>query len=135
MNSQGHILIVDDDAELVRVLLDLLSPLGLDCTAVGTALAALAAIQHNRFDLVLLDRCLPGASGDDVLRQIRSHPRTASLPVMMLTALADEREMLEGFALGADDYLAKPFHTRILVARVAALLRSRRAEAALSRTA
>jgi len=89
----------------------------------GTALAALAEVIP---DLVILDLMLPGVSGTEIARQIRTSPRTAGLPILMMTARAGEPDQVAGFRAGADDYVTKPFLMKVLVARVQALLRRTR---------
>ena len=92
-----------------------------NCTYAGDA--ALKRIQQHPPDLILLDRMLPGLSGDDVVSALKRDSRTASIPVIVLTAKAEESDQLVGFALGADDYVTKPFSMKVLLARVTALLR------------
>lgn len=84
---------------------------------------ALKLIQKQRPDLVILDLMLPGLTGLEVCQQVRAQPETARLPILMLTAKAGEADRVVGLELGADDYLAKPFSPREMVARVRALLR------------
>jgi two-component system phosphate regulon response regulator PhoB len=88
---------------------------------------ALAEVQRHAPDLVILDRMLPRMSGDDVARRLRRDPRTAGIPIIMLTAKAEETDALVGFALGADDYVSKPFSMKLLLARITAVLRRREA--------
>jgi DNA-binding response OmpR family regulator len=80
-------------------------------------------IRCDRPDLVLLDIMLPGMSGMDVLRELRNDPRTAGVPVVMLTARTEDVDIVVGFQLGADDYVTKPFSMSVLLARVSAVLR------------
>ena len=79
-------------------------------------------------DIVLLDLMLPGIDGLSVCRKLRSNPATQTLPVIMITALGGEEDVIEGLEIGADDYLAKPFSPRVLTARVHAVMRRGRAE-------
>jgi two-component system phosphate regulon response regulator PhoB len=74
-------------------------------------------------DLILLDRMLPGLSGDEVIAQLKREPKTTAIPTIMLTAKGEESDALVGFALGADDYVTKPFSMKLLLARIAAVLR------------
>jgi two-component system phosphate regulon response regulator PhoB len=88
---------------------------------------ALAAVRQNPPDTILLDRVIPGVNGDEVARRLKSDPRTKFIPIIMLTGKAEETDQLVGFALGADDYVAKPFSPKVLLARIAALLRTKEA--------
>src|SRR3954471_19237621 len=114
------ILVVDDERRIAALARDYLEHAGFAVRIAGDGEAALAAIRHDRPDLVVLDLGLPGIDGLDVTRTIR---RDSSLPVIMLTARDDELDKLLGLELGADDYLTKPFSPRELVARVRAVLR------------
>lgn len=125
-----HALIVEDDPN-IRTLLELHLRLeGLDHTSVADGQAALAAVAQTRFDLVLLDLMLPGVDGVSVCRAMRRGGPNADTPVLMLTARREESDKVLGLESGADDYLAKPFGLRELVARVRALLRRPRLSAA-----
>jgi two-component system alkaline phosphatase synthesis response regulator PhoP len=119
------ILVVDDEPEIVRVVRDYLEHSGFTVHVAADGPAALRAARAQRPDLVVLDLGLPGLDGLDVTRALR---REGQLPIIMLTARADESDKLVGLELGADDYLTKPFSPKELVARVRAVLR--RAEAA-----
>jgi two-component system phosphate regulon response regulator PhoB len=90
-----------------------------------TGREALAALRRSPPELVVLDLMLPDLSGTEVCRQLRADPETSSLPVIMLTAKADEVDRVVGLELGADDYVTKPFSPRELVLRVRAVLRRR----------
>jgi two-component system, OmpR family, phosphate regulon response regulator PhoB len=118
MIHKRRILIVDDDPGVVRALLTQLQAAGHTVDFAYDGLTALAMISTTQPDLVLLDRGLPGASGDDVLRTIRNMPETRSLPVIMLTGSAAEEDELTGLELGADDYVTKPYSSAVLLARV-----------------
>ena len=84
---------------------------------------ALKILKRDKPNLVILDLMLPGLSGLEICRALREHPETARLPILMLTARAGEADKVIGLEMGADDYLAKPFSPREMVARVRALLR------------
>jgi two-component system phosphate regulon response regulator OmpR len=119
--SKPLVLVVDDDAELSGMVGELLMREGWAVHAVLTAGDGERALQHWRPDAVLLDVMLPDASGYDVCRRWRAaHP---ALGIVMLTARGDPMDRVLGLEIGADDYLAKPFEPRELVARVRALLR------------
>jgi two-component system phosphate regulon response regulator PhoB len=115
--------VVEDEADLAELLRFNLEREGYVCQCVGSGDAALAAIAANPPDLVLLDRMLPGRSGDEVVARIKRNPATAGIRVIVLTAKVDEADQLVGFALGADDYVTKPFSMKVLLARTAILLR------------
>src|SRR5436853_2917783 len=119
------ILVVDDEPQIVQLVRDYLEHGGFNVLAAADGPAALrtAATQHP--DLVVLDLGLPGLDGLDVTRSLR---RNGAVPIIMLTARADESDKLVGLELGADDYLTKPFSPKALVARVRSVLR--RSEAA-----
>ena len=85
---------------------------------------ALAVVQIQSFDLVILDRMLPGVDGLTVCRELRSNPATRSVPIIILTALGAESDEVDGLREGANDYITKPFSPKVLVARVEAALRS-----------
>ena len=118
-----HVLVVEDETDLADVICYNLRNEGYDCGSVGAGDAALQQIRSAPPDLVVLDRMLPGLSGDEVVAQLKRDLTTASIPVIMLTAKAEEVDQLVGFALGADDYVTKPFSMKILLARVSAMFR------------
>jgi two-component system OmpR family response regulator len=120
MPRSEHILIVDDDAEIRTLLRDYLERNGLRVTAVADGRAMRSAIGGGRFDLVILDLMLPGEDGLTLCRDLRAH---SNLPVIMLTARGEETDRIVGLEMGADDYLAKPFNPRELLARIKAVLR------------
>ncbi|MEW5869416.1 MAG: response regulator transcription factor [Chloroflexota bacterium] len=121
------ILIIEDEPELVKVLRSYLEQAGFTVLSASRGDTGLSNWEHRRPDLVILDLNLPGMDGLDVAREIR---RKSNTPIIMLTARVEETDQLIGLELGADDYIAKPFSPRIVVARVRALLR--RAEQAPS---
>ena len=108
------------------MLTDFLSPDRLELTVCGSGEDGLECLASGNFDLVILDIMLPGISGLDALKQIR---RTSDVPVIMLTARGDDVDRIIGLEFGADDYLAKPFNPRELVARIKAILRRSHREA------
>jgi two-component system alkaline phosphatase synthesis response regulator PhoP len=119
------ILIVDDEPKIVRLAKDYLERSGFRTHPAGDGITALAAARQEKPDLVVLDLNLPGMDGLDVCRALR---RESSVPVIMLTARAEETDRLIGLELGADDYIVKPFSPRELVARVRAVLRRTQGE-------
>jgi two-component system response regulator CpxR len=114
------VILIDDDRELGVMLTDYLRPDRLELTVCGSGEGGLECLASGNFDLVILDIMLPGISGLDALKQIR---RTSDVPVIMLTARGDDVDRIIGLEFGADDYLAKPFNPRELVARIKAILR------------
>jgi two-component system, OmpR family, phosphate regulon response regulator OmpR len=117
---RNRVLIIDDDQKLCRLLSQYLGENGFQVLSVYDGLDALNVISRELPDMVILDIMLPGKDGLEVLREIR---RDHTLPVIMLTAKGDETDRIVGLELGADDYLAKPFNPRELLARVKAVLR------------
>lgn len=114
------ILVVDDEPKIVQLARDYLEKSGFKVLTSGDGQQALAIARRERPDLIVLDLMLPGMDGLDVCRAIR---RESDVPIIMLTARAEETDQLIGLELGADDYITKPFSPRALVARVRALLR------------
>jgi two-component system OmpR family response regulator len=122
--SPDHILIVDDDREIRSLLGDSLEKNGYRTSAVADGRGMWTALDNGRFDLVILDVMLPGEDGFVLCRNLRARGDT---PVIMLTAKGEELDRIVGLELGADDYLAKPFNPRELLARIKAVLRRHRA--------
>lgn len=120
-----RILVVEDDASIQEVLRYSLVQAGFTVEIVSSAEQAQKSISHVLPDVVLLDLMLPGMSGSAFARQLRQAPRTRELPLIMVTARADESDRVAGLETGADDYLPKPFSPRELVARIRAVLRRR----------
>jgi two-component system, OmpR family, KDP operon response regulator KdpE len=115
------ILVVDDEPRVVRLVSEVLRALGYQVIAAASGKAAIEMVALEQPDLVLLDVVMPlGPDGYEVCRRIREF---STVPVIMLTARAQEADMLRGFDMGADDYLTKPFSAKELVARVKAVLR------------
>jgi two-component system KDP operon response regulator KdpE len=115
------ILVVDDEPRVVRLVREVLVATGFQVVAAGTGKSAIEMVALEQPDLVLLDILMPsGPDGYEVCRRIREFSK---VPVIMLTAKAQETDMLQGFDVGADDYLTKPFSAKELVARVRAVLR------------
>jgi len=123
MAQPSRILVVEDEADLAELVAYNLRRVGHDVQLAHDGLRALQAAQRERPDLVVLDLMLPRMDGGEVARRLRSDPATASIPILMLTAKATEADELAGLALGADDYIAKPFSMPVLIARVDAVLR------------
>lgn len=120
---QPSILIVEDEAPLVELLKYNIEALGYDVDVAMRGDEAETRLQERSFDLILLDWMLPGLSGIELCRRIRSRAQTSSTPVIMLTARGEEGERVRGLTTGADDYVVKPFSIPELAARIKALLR------------
>jgi len=120
VSEPTHILIVDDDQQIGALLTQFLGSQGFRATAVPDGEAMRRVLGADKVDLVVLDLMLPGEDGLSLLRHLRA---TTALPVVMLTAMGSEPDRVIGLELGADDYLAKPFSTRELLARIKAVLR------------
>jgi DNA-binding response OmpR family regulator len=115
----ARLLVVDDDRSLLELLADYLGRLGHEVEGIADGAQALARLEASPADLVILDVTMPGLDGWRVLARIRAVSR---VPVIMLTARADEPDVLRGFAAGADDYVTKPFSFAQLAARIGAVL-------------
>lgn len=120
MSSKHRLLVVEDDTVINQALSDRLEAEGYDVVRAWDGPGAVAAFAEHEPDLVVLDVMLPGYDGHEVCRRIQAE---RPVPVIMLTARAEESDVLVGLGVGADDYLTKPFRMRELVARIGALLR------------
>jgi two-component system OmpR family response regulator len=123
MERIDHILVVDDDAEIRGLLCDYLRKNGYEASAVADGKAMWAARARTPVDLIVLDIMLPGEDGLTLCRRLRAETDT---PVIMLTARGEETDRIVGLEIGADDYLAKPFSPRELLARIKSVLRRTR---------
>jgi two-component system phosphate regulon response regulator PhoB len=119
------ILVVEDEPGIQELLKFNLGQSGHNVVSALNAEQALTALRHNLPDLILLDWMLPGMSGIDLARKLRSDLRLKTVPIIMLTARGDERDKILGLETGADDYITKPFSPRELLARIKAVLRRR----------
>ncbi len=118
-----RILVLEDDRRLAGMIVEYLNASGFAATTDATAHTALSRLRSGSFDALVLDLMLPDADGLDVCRQLRADASLRGLPVVMLTARGDTADRIVGLELGADDYLAKPFEPRELVARLRAVMR------------
>jgi two-component system phosphate regulon response regulator PhoB len=118
-----RVLVVDDEPDIVELVRYHLEKAGIECVHASDGGAALRLVRERRPDVLILDLMLPGMDGLEVCRALRRDPATARLPIIMLTAKAEEVDRVVGLEVGADDYVVKPFSPRELVARVGALLR------------
>ena len=121
--SKSKILIVEDETSLVDVLSYNLQREGYEVVIAKEGREGLRKAQMILPDLILLDLMLPGMNGLEICRELRATARTANLPILMLTAKAEESDQIIGFALGADDYVTKPFSVKVLLQRIKVLLR------------
>lgn len=128
MADSKSILVVEDETDLANLLSYHLRKEGYDCRLATDGQAAVTEVQRRVPDMIILDRMLPKMSGDEVAMRLKSDSRSANIPIIMLTAKAEETDELVGFALGADDYIGKPFSMKLLLARVSAVLRRREAK-------
>lgn len=124
MTTQDHVLVVDDDSEIRSLLREYLQKNGYRVTAVADGKGMWAALDEAHPDIVVLDLMLPGDDGLVLCRNLRAR---SEMPVIMLTARGEETDRIIGLEMGADDYLAKPFNPRELLARIKSILRRSRA--------
>lgn len=130
MDVPPRLIVVEDDADVRRTIVNYLGVNGYDVRAFANGVAGYEAIVEAAPDVVILDRMLPGLSGDEVCRKVRA---ISTVPILMLTALGDVEDRIDGLEAGADDYLAKPFALRELQLRTAALVRRSRDAVASAR--
>jgi DNA-binding response OmpR family regulator len=126
----SRVLLIDDDARLYELLASYLSQNGFEVEGARDGSSGIAALAASSFDAVLLDVMMPGMSGLEACKRIRERSR---IPILMLTAKGDETDRVVGLELGADDYIAKPFSPRELLARLRAVLRRSAPETAHER--
>jgi len=118
-----HVLVVDDEEDILELVSYNLTKAGYRVTSVTSGEEAIKATRSKLPDLVLLDLMLPGVDGLEVCNTLKRDPRTANIPIVMLTARGEEADIVTGLELGADDYVTKPFSPRVLLARIKAVLR------------
>lgn len=124
--ARAHIFVVDDEPDILELVRYNLDQHGYHVTCAISGEAALPQIRSQLPDLLVLDLMLPGVDGLEVCRELKQDIRTASVPILMLTARSEEADIVAGLELGADDYLTKPFSPRVLLARIKAVLRRQR---------
>ena len=117
------ILVVDDEEDILELVRYNLAREGYQISAVTSGEEALKSARSEMPELIVLDLMLPGVDGLDVAKLLKNDPKTMNIPIVMLTAKGEEADVVTGLELGADDYVAKPFSPRVLVARVKAVLR------------
>ena len=124
--TETRVAVIEDDPDLSFTTRVNLEREGYAVTSFENGHEGLLAVQQGGFDFLILDLNLPDLDGFTICRELRRHPPTAKLPILMLTARTSEADRIMGLELGADDYLVKPFSVRELLARVAAILRRAR---------
>jgi len=132
--AQEHIIVVDDEEDILELVRYNLAKAGYKVTAVASGEDAIRTARSKLPDLVLLDLMLPGVDGLEVCNTLKRDHKTANIPIVMLTARGDEADVVTGLELGADDYITKPFSPRVLVARIKAVLRRRTQQPAEEKT-
>ncbi|MBF0623630.1 MAG: response regulator [Magnetococcales bacterium] len=128
MGEPDRILVVEDDEETRNLLRTYLEKNGFDCRTLPDGSRLHAELEREETDMVILDLMLPGDDGLTLCRNLRADPRTANLPVIMLTARVEETDRIVGLEMGADDYIPKPFNPRELLARIKSVMRRARAD-------
>ena len=119
----SHILIVEDDRDIAELIRHYVVKAGHTAEVLASGTQALPRVRARRPDLLVLDLMLPGLHGLEICQALRRDPATVDLPIIVVTARAEESDRVAGLELGADDYLTKPFSPKELVARIGALLR------------
>ncbi|MFO0701219.1 MAG: response regulator transcription factor [Nitrospira sp.] len=117
------ILVVEDEQDIVQLVQHYLQKEGFRSVTATSGIEAVKKVKDEKPDLIILDLMLPELDGLEVCKRVRTNPDTALLPIIMLTAKAEESDTIVGLELGADDYVTKPFSPKALIARVKALLR------------
>jgi DNA-binding response OmpR family regulator len=123
MARRQKILVVDDERELAELVAMNLQRNGYDAITAHDGATGLELARKQKPDLVVLDVMMPGLSGREVTLALKQDPDTASMPILMLTARTEETDIIVGLSMGADDYVTKPFSMKVLMARIAAVLR------------
>ncbi len=118
MGDKKKLLAVDDESDLLLIIKTALFSEGFDVTTATNGMDAIASIQENQPDLIILDMMMPEMSGFDTLKKIREDSKTATIPVIMLTGVSDKDRMREAINLGIDYYIVKPFEFHDLMAKV-----------------
>ena len=121
--EKKHILVIEDENDVAELLHYNLTRQGYSVDTAARGDDGLKAVAHKPPNLILLDLMLPGMNGLDVCRELRKNPKTADIPIIMVTAKDGEADILAGLEAGADDYMTKPFSIKILISRVRVALR------------
>ena len=128
MNAVSRILVVEDDRDIAELVRRYLDNAGHRTEVVASGADVITAVRQDPPDLIILDVMLPGLDGLTITRAIRGHASTSQIPIIVVSAKADEADRIHGLELGADDYVTKPFSPKELVARVAAVQRRTQAD-------
>ncbi|MED5474969.1 MAG: response regulator transcription factor [Candidatus Neomarinimicrobiota bacterium] len=123
MENKKHIVIIDDEQDILELLRYNLDKIGYRTTCLLDGESAIKEIRESIPDLILLDLMLPGIDGLDVCRILKNSKQTAKIPIIMITAKGEDTDVVKGLEIGADDYVTKPFSLKVLFARVNALIR------------
>jgi two-component system, OmpR family, alkaline phosphatase synthesis response regulator PhoP len=126
--ARTRLLVVDDEPDILELVQYNLRKAQYDVVGVESGEEALAQVRSAPPDLIVLDLMLPGVDGLEVCKALKRDTRTAAIPIVILTARGEEADIVAGLELGADDYLTKPFSSRVLLARIRAVLRRHHAE-------
>jgi two-component system phosphate regulon response regulator PhoB len=121
--ARARVLVIDDEADLLELVQYNLEQHGYEVTCALSGEEALTQLRSCPPDVVILDLMLPGVDGLEICKALKHDPRTATIPILMLSARSEEADIVAGLELGADDYLTKPFSPRVLLARLKAVLR------------
>ncbi|MEI7881125.1 MAG: response regulator transcription factor [bacterium] len=121
--TKKRIIIVEDEGDLLDLLVYNLTREGYEVTGLADGAQALPAILQKKPQLILLDLMLPGVGGLEICRLLKAKPETARIPIIMVTAKGEESDVVVGLEMGADDYVAKPFSMKVLLARIHTVLR------------
>ncbi len=123
MSTRKSVLVVDDESDITELLAYNLRKAGYDVRIAMSGRQALAEVEASIPDVIILDVMLPELSGIEIAGRLRSNPKTALIPIIMLTAKVEEVDQIVGLTVGADDYVTKPFSMKVLIARVEAIAR------------
>lgn len=123
--GKASILVIEDDLDIQQLVSYNLIKAGFNVSCADSGEEGLQLLQNESIDLLLLDLMLPGRDGMEICSMIRKKPDTESVPIIMMTAKGEEKDIVTGLAAGADDYVTKPFSPKILIARIQAVLRRR----------
>jgi two-component system phosphate regulon response regulator PhoB len=127
--AKRHIVVIEDEEDILALLRFNLVKEGFSVTTASSGEDGLKAVGQKRPDLILLDLMLPGISGLDVCRILKRDPKTAGIPVVMVTAKGEEGDVVVGLEVGADDYVTKPFSIKVLISRIRVTLRRQQSSA------
>ncbi len=126
--NKKHILVIEDESDIQELIQFNLTREGFKVSGYTSGEAGLTAVQKVKPDLILLDLMLPGIDGLEICRQLKKDSKTENIPIIMITAKAEESDIVTGLEMGADDYITKPFSPKVLVARIRTLFRRLKAK-------